>query len=105
MDAKIKKKVRFRVQSQCAWFGELKAQHVLPNKFVQAIGPFVFLKHILSSKQSSNESHAQPGGKCSHPHPHRGVATITYILSGEVEHIDSIGNHAKLSSGGVHWMK
>jgi len=53
MEAKIKKKVRFRVQSQCAWLGEIKAQHVLPNKFVQAIGPFVFLKHILSCEQST----------------------------------------------------
>jgi len=51
MDAKIKKNFRFRVQSQCAWFGEIKAQHVLPNKFVQAIDPFVFLKHILSCEQ------------------------------------------------------
>ena len=53
MDAKIKKNFRFRVQSQCAWFGEIKAQHVLPNKFVQAIDPFVFLKHILSCEQST----------------------------------------------------
>ena len=105
MDAKMKKKFRFRVQSQCESFGEIKARQLLPNEFVQAVGPFVFLKHILSCKQSSNESHAQSGGKCSYPHPHRGIATITYILSGEVEHTDSIGYHTKLSSGGLHWMK
>src|SRR5437773_12151682 len=99
----MKKKIRFRVQSECAWLGEIKVRHVLPNKFVQAIGPFVFLEHIVSYKQSLNESHTRLVGKRSHPH--RGIATLTYILSGEVEHLDSIGNHAKLSSGGAHWMK
>ena len=100
---KMKKKVRFRVQNQCAWLGEIKVQQVLPNKFVQAIGPFVLLEHILSYKQSSDELHKGVVGKCSHPH--RGIVILTYILSGEVEHADSIGNHVKLSSGGVHWMK
>jgi hypothetical protein len=41
---KMKKKIRFREQSECAWPGEIKVQHVLPDKFVQAIGPFVFLE-------------------------------------------------------------
>jgi hypothetical protein len=78
-------------------------QRVLPNKTVQAIGPFVLLEHILSHEQSSNESHKRVVGQCSQPH--RGIATLTYILSGEVEHLDSMGNHVKLSSGGAHWMK
>jgi redox-sensitive bicupin YhaK (pirin superfamily) len=99
----IKKKVRFRVQSQCEWLGEIKSRHLLPNKFIQAIGPFVFLEHILSCKKSLNESHKGYVGKLSHPH--RGITTLTYIIAGEVEHLDSLGNHAKLSSGGVHWMK
>ena len=38
-------------------------------------------------------------------HPHRGIATLTYILNGESEHFDSYGNHAKVSSGGAQWMK
>jgi redox-sensitive bicupin YhaK (pirin superfamily) len=100
---KMKKKIRLRVQSECAWLGEIKVRHVLPNKFVQAIGSFVFLEHILSYKQSLNESYTRLVGKRSHPH--RGIATLTYILSGEVEHLDSIGNYAKMSSGGAHWMK
>jgi redox-sensitive bicupin YhaK (pirin superfamily) len=100
---KMKKKIRFRVQSECAWLGEIKVQQVLPNQFVQGIGPFVFLDHILSYKQSLNESQERLIGIRSHPH--RGIATLTYILVGEVEHLDSIGNHTKLGSGGVHWMK
>ena len=37
-------------------------------------------------------------------HPHRGIETITYVLSGTVEHGDSLGNHGKLGSGDVQWM-
>jgi quercetin 2,3-dioxygenase len=37
-------------------------------------------------------------------HPHRGIETITYVLSGTVEHADSLGNKGKLGSGDVQWM-
>ena len=39
------------------------------------------------------------------PHPHRGIETVTYMLSGEVEHEDSTGAKGKMSSGDVQWMK
>jgi redox-sensitive bicupin YhaK (pirin superfamily) len=38
-------------------------------------------------------------------HPHRGIATLTYILQGEVEHSDSAGHTGKIHSGGAQWMK
>ncbi len=37
-------------------------------------------------------------------HPHRGIETITYVLTGEVEHGDSMGNEGVISSGEVQWM-
>jgi redox-sensitive bicupin YhaK (pirin superfamily) len=37
-------------------------------------------------------------------HPHRGIETITYVLEGEVEHADSLGNRGLLEPGGVQWM-
>ena len=37
-------------------------------------------------------------------HPHRGIETITYVLQGEVEHGDSMGNKGVISSGDVQWM-
>ena len=37
-------------------------------------------------------------------HPHRGIETITYVLRGEVEHGDSLGNSGVISSGDVQWM-
>jgi len=37
-------------------------------------------------------------------HPHRGIETITYVLRGDVEHGDSLGNSGTISSGDVQWM-
>jgi redox-sensitive bicupin YhaK (pirin superfamily) len=37
-------------------------------------------------------------------HPHRGIETITYVLKGDVEHADSLGNGGAISAGDVQWM-
>ena len=39
------------------------------------------------------------------PHPHRGIETVTYMLSGQFEHEDSTGAKGRISSGDVQWMK
>jgi hypothetical protein len=39
------------------------------------------------------------------PHPHRGIETVTYMLSGDFEHKDSTGAKGKMSSGDIQWMK
>src|SRR3954471_17464364 len=37
-------------------------------------------------------------------HPHRGIETITYVLAGQVDHADSIGNKGAITAGDVQWM-
>src|SRR5438309_8258282 len=37
-------------------------------------------------------------------HPHRGIETITYVLDGEVEHEDSLGNGGVIGAGDIQWM-
>ena len=37
-------------------------------------------------------------------HPHRGIETITYVLDGDVEHQDSLGNRGVIRPGDVQWM-
>ena len=98
----MKKKISFSTQGQRADIGDLTIYRVLPNRYADAIGPFVFLDHLAQVKHSS-DSARQDGG--TGPHAHRGIATLTYILSGEGEHFDSRGNHGKIYSGGVQWMK
>jgi quercetin 2,3-dioxygenase len=37
-------------------------------------------------------------------HPHRGIETVTYVLAGNVEHGDSMGNRGTIGAGDVQWM-
>src|SRR5258708_36315666 len=97
------KKIRFTTQGKRADIGEYMINRILPNRYAEAVGPFVFLDHVLPVKHSPGEPHKVANGKAAHPH--RGIATLTYILNGEADHRDSRGHHAKVRSGGVQWMK
>ena len=56
---------------------------------------------LLDDFRSDNPAHYIKGFPW---HPHRGIETITYVLRGEVEHGDSMGNKGIISSGDVQWM-
>jgi redox-sensitive bicupin YhaK (pirin superfamily) len=56
---------------------------------------------LLDDFRSDNPAHYIKGFPW---HPHRGIETITYVLRGEVEHGDSMGNKGVISSGDVQWM-
>ncbi|MFC1516669.1 pirin family protein [Thermodesulfobacteriota bacterium] len=56
---------------------------------------------LLDDFRSDNPDHYLKGFPW---HPHRGIETITYVLSGDVEHGDSLGNKGVISSGDVQWM-
>jgi len=64
---------------------------------VPLIDPFL----LLDDFRSDNPDHYVKGFPW---HPHRGIETITYLLQGEVEHGDSMGNRGLISSGDVQWM-
>jgi len=99
----MKKKISFTTQGHRADIGEYKINRILPNTYVEAVGPFVFLDHLMPAEHSANEPIKVVNG--SGAHPHRGIATLTYIINGEADHFDSAGHHAKVKSGGVQWMK
>jgi redox-sensitive bicupin YhaK (pirin superfamily) len=98
----MKKKISFSTQGQRADIGHHKIYRMLPNRYADAVGPFVFLDYIPPAKHAANEPNEKAGTGA---HPHRGIATLTYILNGEGEHFDSNGNYAKVHSGGAQWMK
>jgi redox-sensitive bicupin YhaK (pirin superfamily) len=98
----MKKKISFSTQGQRADIGDITIYRMLPNRYADAVGPFVFLDHIAPMKHSANKALENMGTGA---HPHRGIATLTYILHGKGEHYDSRGNHDTIYSGGVQWMK
>ncbi|MGO1244988.1 MAG: pirin family protein [Sphingobacterium sp.] len=95
----MKKETSFSTKGQRADIGELVIYRLLPNRYTDAVGPFVFLDHIVP-KVYSSANNGGTGG-----HPHRGIATLTYIIEGEGEHFDSAGNNVNVYSGGIQWMK
>jgi len=99
----MQRKISFISQGRRADIGEYKINRILPNRYAEAVGPFVFLDHLMPAKHSPNEPPNVVNGTGAHPH--RGIATLTYILNGEADHFDSAGHHAKVKSGGVQWMK
>jgi len=56
---------------------------------------------LLDDFHSSDPSEYLPGFPW---HPHRGIETITYVLQGDVEHGDSLGNKGEITPGDVQWM-
>ena len=98
----MKKKISFSTHGQRADIGNITIYRMLPNRYADAVGPFVFLDHFGPTRHPVDESVQKNGNGA---HPHRGIATLTYILNGEEEHFDSQGNYGKINSGGVQWMK
>ena len=62
-----------------------------------ALDPFL----LLDDFHSDNPDHYIKGFPW---HPHRGIETITYVLHGDIEHGDSMGNRGVIGSGDVQWM-
>jgi hypothetical protein len=72
-------------------------QRVFGYNHVPQLDPFL----LLDDFRSNNPAHYLKGFPW---HPHRGIETITYVLQGDVEHGDSIGNSGIIGSGDVQWM-
>jgi redox-sensitive bicupin YhaK (pirin superfamily) len=83
--------------------GDYKINRILPNRYVDAVGPFVFLDHLMPEKHSPDEERKEVNGTGAHPH--RGIATLTYVINGVADHNDSNGHHALVRTGGAQWMK
>lgn len=75
-----------------------EVRRALPSRQRRMVGPFVFLDqmgpHVFSSGQ----------GLDVRPHPHIGLATVTYLYDGEILHRDSVGSVQTIQPGDVNWM-
>jgi redox-sensitive bicupin YhaK (pirin superfamily) len=75
-------------------------RRVLPYAQRRHVGPFVFLDHAGPVRLAPE----QVRGADVRPHPHIGLATVSYLLSGQMTHRDSLGHHQVIRPGEVNWM-
>ncbi|NMM08450.1 pirin family protein [Polaromonas sp.] len=71
---------------------------LLPSAQLQSIGPFVFFDHFGPLMIQPGASHDV------RPHPHIGLATVTYLFDGAVLHRDSLGSVQRIEPGAINWM-
>lgn len=76
----------------------LSVERVLPSIQRRMLGPFIFLDHIGPTVLRP------PIAMDVRPHPHVGLATVTYLLEGEILHRDSLGSAQVIHPGAINWM-
>jgi redox-sensitive bicupin YhaK (pirin superfamily) len=78
--------------------GGFAVRRVLPSVKRRMVGPFIFLDHF-------GPMDVPPGGGMEvRPHPHIGLATVTYLFDGGIFHRDSLGFAQPIKPGDVNWM-
>ncbi|MET0389140.1 MAG: pirin family protein [Polyangiales bacterium] len=78
--------------------GGFSVGRVLPAPQRRLVGPFVFFDHM------GPVDFAPEHGIDVRPHPHIGLATVTYLFGGEIVHRDSLGSLQTIRPGDVNWM-
>ena len=78
--------------------GGLQVRRAVPTLQARSVGPFVFVDHM-------GPAVFEPGqGIDVRPHPHIGLATVTFLWSGEIGHRDTLGSEQVIRPGDVNWM-
>ena len=70
----------------------------LPSSQTRMVGPFIFFDHFGPAVFRAGQ------GVDVRPHPHIGLATVTYLFEGEIIHRDSLGMRAAIRPGEINWM-
>jgi len=78
---------------------DLMTHRPLPGPRLPMLDPFLFLNHH-GPQTFPPGNRGLPFG----PHPHRGFETVTFILEGDLAHLDSGGHESVIHAGGVQWM-
>jgi redox-sensitive bicupin YhaK (pirin superfamily) len=78
--------------------GSFTVRRLLPSPQRQAVGPFIFFDELAPSTFPPGQ------GMDVRPHPHIGLATVTYLFAGEIYHRDSLGYVQPIHPGDVNWM-
>jgi len=78
--------------------GGFEVRRALPSARRRMVGPFIFWDQMGPARFPSGE------GLDVRPHPHIGLATLTYLFDGEIMHRDSLGTAQPIRPGEVNWM-
>jgi redox-sensitive bicupin YhaK (pirin superfamily) len=78
--------------------GGFEVRRAVPTLQARSVGPFVFVDHMGPAVFDVGH------GVDVRPHPHIGLATVTYLWAGTLHHRDTLGNARDIASGAVNWM-
>jgi redox-sensitive bicupin YhaK (pirin superfamily) len=78
--------------------GDFEVLRALPAAARRSVGPFVFVDHFGPVQLPAGR------GMDVRPHPHIGLATVTYLFEGEIVHRDSLGFVQPIRPGDINWM-
>jgi redox-sensitive bicupin YhaK (pirin superfamily) len=78
--------------------GGFEVRRVLPSPQRRSVGPFVFFDQMGPAELAPGQ------GIDVRPHPHIGLATVTYLFAGTIVHRDSLGTVQAIEPGAVNWM-
>lgn len=78
--------------------GGMAVRRSIPTAVRRTLGPFLFFDHMGPLALPPGQGADTP------PHPHIGLATITYLFDGELVHRDSLGSEQAIRPGDVNWM-
>ncbi len=78
--------------------GGFMVRRLLPAAQRQSVGPFVFFDHFGPVTVAPGTTHDV------RPHPHIGLATVTYLFDGAIMHRDSLGSVQRIAPGAINWM-
>ncbi|WBY01565.1 pirin family protein [Ramlibacter tataouinensis] len=78
--------------------GGFIVRRLLPAFRRRSVGPFIFFDHFGPVTEQPGENHDV------RPHPHIGLATVTYLFEGAMMHRDSLGSVQLIEPGAVNWM-
>jgi len=78
--------------------GGFEVRRALPHAQRQMVGPFIFFDHLGPVQFAAGQ------GMDVRPHPHIGLATVTYLLAGRILHRDSEGNVQEIAPGAMNLM-
>ena len=78
--------------------GGFVVRRLLPAARQRSVGPFIFFDHFGPAEELPGTNHDV------RPHPHIGLATVTYLFDGAMMHRDSIGSVQEILPGAINWM-